>query len=246
MATANKSERIEFFLDIMCPYAYQTSIWIRDVREQTGLEVDWRFFSLEEINRTSGKPHPWEREWAYGWSMLRIAAWLRRKDMALVDTWYAAAGKALHEEGRQPFTREGAIEVAAEAGLPGETVDAAMSDPTTSDEVRADHDHVVNTFAAFGVPVIVFDPDSVDTAANDAGDDADSPNAHAIFGPVIVPAPRGDAAMRLWDLTKGWTEFPHLFEMRKPKTPYDWQHIGSTFTPYLEGRQWETVQNPVD
>ncbi|MGV0795722.1 hypothetical protein ABQF26_02070, partial [Mycolicibacterium elephantis] len=35
----------------MCPFAYQTSRWIREVRDQIGLEVNWRFFSLEEINR---------------------------------------------------------------------------------------------------------------------------------------------------------------------------------------------------
>ena len=58
----------------MCPFAYQTSLWIRDVREQTGLAVNWRFFSLEEINRVEGKKHPWEREWSYGWGMLRVAA----------------------------------------------------------------------------------------------------------------------------------------------------------------------------
>ncbi|MEY4162913.1 MAG: hypothetical protein RI939_1642, partial [Actinomycetota bacterium] len=27
---------IEFFFDIMCPYAYQTSRWIRDVQRQVG------------------------------------------------------------------------------------------------------------------------------------------------------------------------------------------------------------------
>jgi hypothetical protein len=54
----------------MCPYAYQTSRWIREVRDLTGLTVNWRFFSLEEINRQEGKKHPWEREWSYGWSRL--------------------------------------------------------------------------------------------------------------------------------------------------------------------------------
>ena len=66
---------------MMCPYAYQTSLWIREVRDRTGLEVNWRFFSLEEINRAEGKKHPWEREWSYGWSLMRIGALLRRQGM---------------------------------------------------------------------------------------------------------------------------------------------------------------------
>ncbi len=38
---------VDFHFDPMCPFAYQTSLWIRDVRDQTGLDVTWRFFSLE-------------------------------------------------------------------------------------------------------------------------------------------------------------------------------------------------------
>ena len=65
---------VDFHFDPMCPFAYQTSLWIRDVREQLGITVNWRFFSLEEINRVEGKKHPWERDWSYGWSLMRIGA----------------------------------------------------------------------------------------------------------------------------------------------------------------------------
>ena len=80
-----------YYFDPMCPFAYQTSLWIREVREQIGLTVNWRFFSLEEINRVEGKKHPWEREWSYGWSMMRIGALLRRQDPALLDDVDAVA-----------------------------------------------------------------------------------------------------------------------------------------------------------
>ena len=30
---------VDFHFDVMCPYAYQTSLWIREVRDQTGLTV---------------------------------------------------------------------------------------------------------------------------------------------------------------------------------------------------------------
>ena len=72
-----RPESVDFHFDVMCPYAYQTSRWIREVRDLTGLQVNWRFFSLEEINRVDGKKHPWEREWSYGWSMMWIGALLR-------------------------------------------------------------------------------------------------------------------------------------------------------------------------
>ena len=113
---------------------------MREVRDQTGLEVRWRFFSLEEINRVEGKKHPWEREWSYGWSMMRIGALLRRKDPALLDAWYERAGRALHEEGRQPHRPEVAEELLAELGLDPGLVAEAIADPTTHDDVRTEHD----------------------------------------------------------------------------------------------------------
>ena len=51
---------VDYHFDVMCPYAYQTAKWIRDVRRQNGIEINWKFFSLEEINRVEGKKHPWE------------------------------------------------------------------------------------------------------------------------------------------------------------------------------------------
>ena len=49
------AESVDFHFDVMCPWAYQSAVWIREVRRQSDLEVNWRFFSLEEINRLEGK-----------------------------------------------------------------------------------------------------------------------------------------------------------------------------------------------
>src|SRR5580658_1732644 len=188
---------VDFHFDPMCPFAYQTSLWIRDVRDQTGLILNWRFFSLEEINRVEGKKHPWEREWSYGWSMMRIGALLRRLDPALVDRWYMAAGTALHVEGRKAHRRDVAEELVAERGLDPALVGQAIEDPTTTAEVRAEHDRVV-ALGGWGVPTLVF------------GD-------QALFGPVLIDPPTGAAAERLWSLVTGWLEYPHLFEVQRPK-----------------------------
>jgi len=214
---------VDFHFDIMCPYAYQTSLWIRNVREATGLEVRWRFFSLEEINRADGKKHPWEREWSYGCSMMRIGALLRRQDMELLDRWYAEAGKALHVDGRKPHRPEVAEEILTEMGIDPGTVRAAIDDPTTGEEVFAEHELVVSK-GGFGVPTLVFD------------------DGQALFGPVVVDPPVGAAATRLWDLVTGWLEFPHLYELQRPKSPADIDTIVAAFSPYLEARDWFSVQ----
>jgi len=52
----------------MCPWAHQTSLWIRNVRSENGITINWKFFSLEETNRLDGKKHPWERAVSFGWT----------------------------------------------------------------------------------------------------------------------------------------------------------------------------------
>lgn len=213
--------RVDFHFDVMCPYAFQTARWIRSVRDETGLEIAWRFFSLEEVNRAEGKKHPWEREWSYGWSMMRIGAVLRRIDMDLLDRWYERAGRALHVEGLRPHHPDVARALLDELGLDPGIVDTAIADPTTHDEIRADHDRVIAA-GGYGVPTLFIDD-------------------HCLFGPVLIDPPTGDRAVRLWDAVRVWAEFPDLYELQQPKTPAANQRILSTFRPYLEARDWVSI-----
>ena len=224
--TSDASTPIEFFFDPMCPWAYQTAVWIRRVRTQIDLDITWRFFSLEEVNRPEGKRHPWERPLAYGWTPMRVAAWLRRIDMQLCDRFYEVAGKALHEDGRRFYDRTVALELLAQIGAPADAWDAALADPTTHDDVKADHDEAVQRHGGFGVPIIVL------------------PHGRPVFGPVVVPAPEGPDVMRLWQLTEAYSTIPGLYELKTPKTHADLASIARQFSPYLTAREWQTIENP--
>lgn len=213
---------VDFHFDVMCPFAYQTSVWIRNVRDQTGLTVNWRFFSLEEVNRVEGKKHPWERDWSYGWSLMRIGALLRRRDMAELDAWYEVTGRALHVEGAKPHRPEVARQLLAGLGLDPALVDEAIADPTTNDEVLAEHRRVVDA-GGFGVPTLFF------------------PDGQCLFGPVLVDPPDGEEALSLWEVVAAWTAFPHLYELQRPKAPADQALIAATLRPYLEARDWVSI-----
>lgn len=213
---------VDFHFDVMCPFAYQTSKWMRAVRDQTGVTVNWRFFSLEEVNRRDGKKHPWEREWSYGWSMMRIGAILRRKDMALLDAWYERTGRALHEDGHRPHDPDVARHLLDELGLDPSIVDEAITDETTHDEIRHEHQRVLDA-GGYGVPTLFF-------------------GEQCLFGPVVLDPPtEGPAVLRLWDAVTAWLEFPHLYELQRPKTPADGAFIAETFKPYLEARDWVSI-----
>ena len=220
--SATLPDSVDFHFDLMCPYAYQTSLWIREVRRLTGLEINWRFFSLEEVNRVEGKKHPWEREWSYGWSMMRIGALLRRSNMDDLDRWYASAGKALHVDGLKPHVPEVAKSLLEELGLDPGLVDEAIQDSTTSDEVMTEHKKVIDA-GGYGVPTLFF------------------ADGQCLFGPVLIDPPIGDDAVGLWDSVVAWTKFPHLYELQRPKTRSDEKLIAETFRPYIEARDWVSM-----
>ena len=126
-------------------------------------------------------------------------------------------------DGRKPHRREVAEELLAQLDLDPALVGQAIEDPTTTDEVRSDHERLTG-LGGWGVPTLVFGGDQ------------------ALFGPVLIEPPAGPAAVRLWHLMTGWLEFPHLYEVQRPKGRADLQAIAATFRPYLEARDWITIQ----
>ena len=222
------TEPVVFYFDPMCPYAYQSSRWMRNVRELAdGVDVTWRFFSLEEVNLVAGKRHPWDRPWSYGFGQMRVGALIRRElGNEAVDRWYEAVGHAFFYDGIKTHVPDTHAEVIAAAGFDPSFVERAIADESTLSEVRAEHEDAVARYGAHGVPTLVFS------------------SGYAVYGPVVVPAPEGDDALALWDLVRGMQRFPHLYELRHPKTTDDLLHIGAQFRTYLTTRDWNTVENP--
>jgi DSBA-like thioredoxin domain len=157
--------------------------------------------------------------------MMRVAALLRRESMELCDRFYEVAGRALHVEGRKPHRPEVAAELLGSIGLDPGLVEAAIADETTHDDVHRDHDEVVS-HGGFGVPTLVFE------------------DGNHLYGPVIAPAPVGADAVALWDLVCATRRFPHLYELKRPKTDTDVHYIAEQFAPYLQARDWETRERP--
>ena len=58
---------------------------------------------------------------------------------------------------------------------------------------------------------------------------------------VLLDPPTGEAAVRLWQAVVAWREFPQLFELQRPKSPDDQRAIMTTFKPYLEARDWVSI-----
>jgi 2-hydroxychromene-2-carboxylate isomerase len=218
---------VDYHFDPMCPFAYHTSRWMREVRERVGITVQWRFFSLEEVNRVEGKKHPWERPWSYGWSLMRIGVLLRRRDMALLDSWYELTGSTLHDHGGKPHDPDVARQLLREIGVEPTLLDEALADPTTHEEIQAEHRKVIE-HGGFGVPTLFVTAPEL-------------PGEQCLFGPVLVDPPTGQAAERLWHAVSGMLEFPHVYELQRPKSAADQALIADRLQPYLSGRDWLSI-----
>jgi 2-hydroxychromene-2-carboxylate isomerase len=185
--------KLAFYFDPLCPWAWLTSLWVREIREPAGLEVDWKFFSLTAINELDQDRN----------GPLRITAQARREGgNEAVDRAYLALGRMNHER-RQRFEtldelRTFASEALREVDLDPKMVDRALDDPTTVEDVLTEHRAAVEQYDAFGVPWIVLED-----------------GTKGFFGPVIGERLRGKEALELWEHFTYASSRPYLYELKR-------------------------------
>lgn len=196
------TEKVEFWFDPLCPWAWMTSRWMLEVERVRDVEVTWNVMSLAVLNEGQDVPEEYVEIMRQAWTPVRtIVAAQRAHGPQVVLPLYTAMGTRLHPGGRQDI---GAVvaESLAECGLPvglmdvGDTVDA---------ELRASHARGIGLVGEdVGTPVIA-------VPGADGG-------LVGFFGPVVTPAPKGEAAGRLWDgvLLVGMT--PGFYELKRTRT----------------------------
>ena len=98
---------LNFYFDPVCPFAWMTSKWVRQVQSQRNYTVDWRFISLRlinaEVDYDAHFPPEYEAGHTAGLRLLRVAARARvehgREVMALL---YAAFGAHIFDTAPVP------------------------------------------------------------------------------------------------------------------------------------------------
>jgi 2-hydroxychromene-2-carboxylate isomerase len=204
---------VHFYFDPLCPFAWLTSLWIREVRKDRPVQVEWKFFSLAGADDPDDTWH----------GPLRIAALARREGgNAAVDAAYLALGRFFHErpESFQEIDRlaELIAPYLADVGLDPALASRALGDPSTTDEVLRDHREAMDRYAAFGVPWLVVD-----------GDEA------GFFGPVIGELLKGNDAVTLWDDFVRMSARPYLYELKRGrKGLQDLDGLSAGFEPERE------------
>jgi hypothetical protein len=201
---------IEFFFDPVCPFAWQTSRWVRMVVEQKGLSVDWRFISLALINGPEfylDKRPGYRKGHERGRELLRVAAAARdAHGREAIGPLYAAYGEQLW---MQDDGYSGAMRILGDRPTVEEALKRADLPTELADNIEnGDWDAALReeTELAFsrtgrevGTPIITYEP----------------PDGISLFGPVISVVPEPEDAVRLWDAVTTLGTFPGFAELKR-------------------------------
>jgi 2-hydroxychromene-2-carboxylate isomerase len=198
---------LHFYFDPVCPFAWMTSKWVRQVAAQRDYTVDWRFIALRLVNENVDYDAQFPPEYVglhtAGLRLLRVAARMRAEHgRPAVGAYYAALGAVMWDSERfsgTPDRPEVVEKVLADAGLPVELADA-LEDEAFDEQLRQEtHEALALTGKDVGTPILHFQP----------------PAGVAFFGPVISRLPTLEQGLELWEHVIALARFPGFAEMKR-------------------------------
>ncbi len=198
-AAASDRDVADFWFDPLCPFAWITSRWIREVEHVRDIEVRWHVMSLAHLNKDKDIPDDYREMLRGKEKPVRVAIKVAQDyDNAKLGEWYTAIGTRRHNNGEE-LDRDMVAASLANVGLPADMIEA-WDDETLDDDVAKSHHEGMDA----------------------VGDDVGTPTIHindtAFFGPVLTKIPRGEDAGRLWDGAVAVAAYPYFFELKRTRT----------------------------
>jgi hypothetical protein len=200
---------VEMWFDPICPWAWMTSRWLMEVERVRDIEVTWSVMSLSVLNEGRDLSPEYRSMLDSAWGPVRvIIAAAQAHGPSVIKPLYDAMGTRIHLGGEKDGAEdsEGAdryLKVIGpaleECGLPAELARFAETQEVDAD-LRASHQR------------------GIDLVGQDVGTPVICVEGVAFFGPVVTPAPKGEAAGRLWDGCVLVAGTPGFFELKRTRT----------------------------
>ena len=188
---------VDFWLDPACPWAWITSRWLLEVEKVRPIESRWHIMCLFMLNKDRELSEDYRKSMDRALGPVRVcmAATKEKGDQILLPL-YTAIGTRVHDQGRRE--PEALVEALEEVGLPANLVEAAES---------TEYDEAIAKSHQEGIGLV----------GEDVGTPVISVGEAAIFGPVVSPIPRGEAAGRLWDGVMLVINTDGFFELKRSR-----------------------------
>ena len=199
---SQEQETVQFWFDPLCPWAWITSRWILEVEKVRPVKAEFRIMSLAYLNLVQHEGKGLNEEYLArmrkGWGPVRVvAAAGEQAGPGIYGPLYTAIGTRFHNQGRR---QDPAVigEALKETGLPSSLESAAESEEY-DELIKASHH------------------EAFDDVGTDVGTPVIRVRGKTIFGPVITPAPRGEAAGTLFDGVALVTQADGFFELKRTR-----------------------------
>jgi len=194
------TQTVDLWVDPICPWAWITSRWLLETQKVRDVDVRFHTMSLAVLNDGRDLSEDYVTMMRQAWGPVRVMIALEeRYGNEKLEPFYSAFGQRYHIQGERDDLLATAQAALVDAGLDESLVDAAVSDEFDED-LRASH------FA--GMDPVGFD---VGTPVVHVGD-------VAFFGPVVTPAPRGEAAGVLFDGVVAVASTPGFYELKRTRS----------------------------
>jgi 2-hydroxychromene-2-carboxylate isomerase len=189
----------DFWFDPICPWAWMTSRWMMEIEKIRPVDVRWHVMSLAVLNEGRDLSESYRAGMERAWGPVRVIIAARElHGEKYVKALYDAMGTRIHPGGTTDLPQV-IRESLEEVGLPEELADYATK-PDVDEQLRASHHEGISLVGQeVGTPIV-------------------SVNGVAFFGPVVTPAPKGDAAGKLWDGCLLVASTPGFFEIKRTRT----------------------------
>jgi 2-hydroxychromene-2-carboxylate isomerase len=191
---------VDLWVDPICPWAWITSRWLLETTKVRDVDVRFHTMSLSVLNDGREVPEQYQDVMRQAWGPVRIMIALeQRYGNDKLEPFYSAFGQRYHVNNEREDLLATAKAALDDAGFDVTLADAAQSEDL-DDELRTSH------FAGM----------------NPVGFDVGTPVVHvgdvAFFGPVVTPAPKGEAAGVLFDGVIAVASTPGFYELKRTRS----------------------------
>lgn len=192
-------ETVDFWFDPACPWAWLTSRWMLEVEKVRPVTTIFHVMSLSVLNEGRDLDADYRSFLDRNWAPVRVALAIEEEyGQDKLREFYTAIGTRFHPS-KEERNRETLEKALSDVGLP--TTLADKGDTDANDEaLRASH-HA-----------------GMDPVGMDVGTPVIHVNGVAFFGPVITPAPKGEAAGRLFDSVVTLAGYEGFYELKRTRT----------------------------
>jgi predicted DsbA family dithiol-disulfide isomerase len=196
---------VEVYYDYLCPFAYQGTIWLNNVKAKLGDQVNfvWKAFPLEQVNSSHGP------EWTVWGQPAGVQSFSRNQFAAAYaaekqgpeafSAFHTALFTLHHQGGKIPGKLDTLIEAATAAGLDVDVFKQDIADPANWARIGEEYNEG-KAKGVFGTPTLVF------------------PNGTPLYVKMRPAAPDEDT-LKVWEQAVAMSEQSYLAELKKGNPP---------------------------